>query len=354
MADQPTWTTATLAEHLSASLIGPGDLSICSVKPINQADPNSITFIRSNTYAQAWKGSLASAVIIPPDVTLEEDPSRALLVVPDADIALIKAISILHPPPPPPEPGIHPSAVIDPASAIDPTAHIGPGCIVAAGASIGPKTVLLAQVCIMDNASVGTRCTIHPRVTISRECSIADDCIVHSGSSIGSDGFGYRPDPSGRGLIKVPQVGNVVIESHVEIGANSCIDRATLGSTTISTGTKIDNFVQIAHNCTIGRSCIICGHAGLSGSVTVGDGVVIGARVGVTDNVTIGDGAIIAAGTGIMNNVPAGQTWLGYFGGPARQEAANYAALRKLATKLRSINKAIKQLQQPTSTSPKP
>ncbi len=172
--------------------------------------------------------------------------------------------------------------------------------------------------------------TLHPHVSVLDRCIIGNDCVLHAGVAIGADGFGYRPSPDGRGLLKIPHIGNVVIGDHVEIGANSCVDRAKFGSTTVGNGTKIDNLVQIAHGCRVGRSCIICGQTGMAGSVIVGDGVIIGGGVGVADNVEIGSGARIAALSGVTGNVPAGQTWMGAPAAPAGEWRRTYAAMRRM------------------------
>jgi UDP-3-O-[3-hydroxymyristoyl] glucosamine N-acyltransferase len=156
-------------------------------------------------------------------------------------------------------------------------------------------------------------------------------CIFHNNVSIGADGFGYRPSPDGRGLVKIPQIGNVVIGNGVEIGANSCVDRGKFSSTIIGDGCKIDNLVQIAHNCIMGRACIMAGHSGLAGSVTLGDGVIIGGSASIKDHTTIASGAVVGAGSGVMNDVEAGKTVLGYPATEARDMLKQWVALRKLA-----------------------
>jgi UDP-3-O-[3-hydroxymyristoyl] glucosamine N-acyltransferase len=160
---------------------------------------------------------------------------------------------------------------------------------------------------------------------------IGDKVVIHAGARIGQDGFGYLPGPRGHG--KVPQVGRVIIQNEVEVGANTTIDRGAIRDTVIGEGTKIDNLVQIAHNVEIGRHCVLASHTGVSGSVTVGDFVMMGGRVGIADNVTIGTGAMLAAGSGVMSNVPPGAKWGGSPAGPAREWLKGVAAVRRLANR---------------------
>lgn len=334
-------TTGALAEVLGATLDGPPDLPLERLETLERADSRSLSFIRSNQYAQLWPSSEAAAALVTTGIEVPDHDARrrALLVVEDADLALVRVLDALAGPPPSYEPGVHPSATIDPDATIDPTAHIGPQCVVGRGSSIGPGSALIAQVYIGADVHIGARTVLMPGVRIMDRCRVGDACLFHPGVSIGADGFGYRPDPEGRGLVKIPHIGNAVIGHHVEIGANSCVDRAKFGQTIIGDGTKIDNLVQIAHNCTIGRACILCGHVGLSGSVTLGDGVVLGGGVGIADNLTIGSGARVAADAGVMNNIPPGESWLGAPAGPAREQIANYAAFRKLSDLARDFRK---------------
>jgi UDP-3-O-[3-hydroxymyristoyl] glucosamine N-acyltransferase len=195
---------------------------------------------------------------------------------------------------------------------------------------VGEHAVLHPHVTLGAEVRVGDRTVLHPGVRVQDRCEIGDDCILHPGAVIGADGFGYHPSPDGKGLLKVPHIGTVIVGRHVEIGANACIDRAKFGATTIGEGTKIDNLVQIGHGCRVGRSCILCGHAALAGSVTLGDGVILGGKVGVADGIEIGAGAKVAAGSGITNTVPPGATYMGNPAGPAGEWRRMFAAMRRL------------------------
>ncbi|MCL4154285.1 UNVERIFIED_CONTAM: hypothetical protein GTU68_028011, partial [Idotea baltica] len=181
------------------------------------------------------------------------------------------------------------------------------------------------------NVVLGDNVTLYPNVTVLDDTTIGSHCIFHNNVSIGADGFGYRPSDDGRGLVKIPHIGNVVIGNGVEIGANSCVDRGKFSSTILGDGCKIDNLVQIAHNCVLGRSCIMAGSSGLAGSVTLGDGVMIGGSASIKDHTTIHSGATVGAGSGVMNDVPAGKTVLGYPAVDSREMLKQWVALRKLA-----------------------
>jgi len=332
-------TTGSLAALLKAELRGPADIVLSAAEAIDLAEAGEITFIRSVPFAAKWGASRASAALVTRgiDVPGHDAGKRALLIVPDADAAMIQILTALAPAAPPVHPGIHPSAVIDPAAKIDATASVGPLCVVGSGSVIGAGAVLKNSVSIGAQVRIGSGTVLHPGVAVGDRCTVGASCILHPGVVIGADGFGYAPGSTG--AIKIPHIGNVEVGSHVEIGANSCIDRAKFGSTSIGDGTKIDNLVQIAHNCRIGRSCLICGHCGLSGSVTLGDGVILAGGVGIADNVTIGAGARVGASAGVMGDIPAGETWYGLPAMPGRDAARNYAAFRELANNLRELRR---------------
>lgn len=312
---QPAFTTAAVAKLLGAELVGPGDISLSSFDTLDRADRGGLTFIRDDKFAAGWGKSRASAAIVTRGVSVpEHDPAtRALLVVQNADHALsvllghlASIVAVVSPP------GRHPTAQIDATAQIAPTASIGPLCTIGAGAVIGENTVLVARVHIGAGARIGAAGLLHPGVTILDRCVIGARAIIHAGVVIGADGFGFLPSPDGRGVMKIPHVGNVEIGDDVEIGANSCIDRAKMGSTRIGSGTKLDNMVQIGHGVQIGRHCLIAAQVGIAGSVVVEDGVRMGGQVGIGDALRIGAGAMLAGKAGVMRSVPAGETWFGY------------------------------------------
>jgi UDP-3-O-[3-hydroxymyristoyl] glucosamine N-acyltransferase len=215
---------------------------------------------------------------------------------------------------------VHPSArieddvIVDPGAVIGPDAGIGSGTVIGAGAVIGP------------DVQIGRDCSVGPGASVVHAL-VGDHVIIHAGSRLGQDGFRYHP--TARGHVKVPQIGRVIVQDHVEIGAGTTIDRGGMGDTVIGEGTKIDNLVQIGHNCMIGRHCIVVSQCGISGSVTLGDNVVLGGQVGVTDHVTIGEGAMVAAKSGVISNIPAGERWRGYPAMPGRAYLRVFAEMRR-------------------------
>lgn len=354
-ADSPTSslcaTTGQIAAMVAGEVVGRDDLTLSRIATLDDADEASLAFIRSADYADAWAGSAAGAALVTRTIRVpgHDKATRALILVDDADRALVALLehaaaqaAASY------EPGIHPAAAVDPDASIDPTATIGPGCVIQAGATIGPRAVLVAQVFVGESARVGASTTIHPGVAIASRCVVGQQCLIHPGVVIGSDGFGFLPPspPQRPHPIKVPHLGAVEIGDEVEIGANSCIDRGKLGPTTIGSGTKIDNLVQIAHNCTVGTNCLICGQSALAGSVTLGDGVTLGGSAKISDNTTIGDGATIVAYAGVNHTVPPGEIWMGVPAGPIPEAAANVSAARRLAATTREVRKLRKQVDQ--------
>lgn len=345
----PSWTTGQLAARFGAELIGPVDLALSRLDSLEDAGPDALTFIREARHAPRWGASRAGAALVSRKAWDESDGAfdavqdgerRALLIVPDADLAMIDLLTELAADPMagPTTPGhrsVHPEARIDPTAALGAHVVVGPGSVVGAHAVIHPQTVIGSRV------SIGAGTVLHAGVVVQDRCRIGNSCIVYPGVVIGSDGFGYRPSPDGRGILKVPHIGDVVIGDHVEIGANTTIDRGKFGSTRIGSMTKIDNLVQIAHNCRIGNACIVCGCCALAGSVVLEDGVTLAGGVGIADGKVIGRGAKIGARSGVMDDIPAGESWVGYPARPARQTMRILAALDKLPDLMRRAAKMI-------------
>ncbi len=337
----PRHTTGSIAAAVRAELVGPSDLVIVGIDGIDAAGPGTMTFVRSKRFAMRWPSSKASAVMVTRGVDLPgHDPSkRALLVVENADAATIAVLRLFAPPKPQYAPGIHPTAIVDDTATIGQGVHIGPNCIVGPGCVVGDGTVLIANVHLGADVEIGPIGLLYPGVVVLERCRIGAASILWPNVVIGADGFGYIPAPDRRGVIKVPHIGNVVIEDGVEIGACTCIDRGKFGATRIGAGTKIDNHVQIGHNAQIGRGCIICGVVGIGGSAIIEDGVTLAGHVGVSDSIHVGRGATVAAKSGVVSDVPAGETWFGTPAGPHKDQMRNYAALRKLSDYLRKMKR---------------
>lgn len=339
----PSYTTADLAERVQGELKGRADLGIEGVGALKDASERQITFITDQAHAGLWARSRAAAAVITDglDASGHDPNARALIVVPSASLAIIELLQLFAPPPLLPDAGVHPTAWVHPDASIGQDVRIGPHVSVDRGASIGDRVVLYAGVRIYAEAHVGDDSILHSNTVIRERCHLGQRVITHQNVSIGADGFGFEPAPDGSGLLHVPQIGNVELCDDVEIGAASCIDRAKFGTTVIGAGTKIDNLVQIAHNCRIGSSCVIAALSGLAGSVTVGDGVSIGGAVAVSPHVTIGSGVSVGACSGVMRDISPGQTCLGTPATEAREALRQAAALQRLPGWMREVSRRL-------------
>ncbi len=333
------WTTGELAALLDAELVGRDDLRVTRLDSLDHADAETLAFIRDNKYGATWSRSAAAAAVVSRGVETpgHEPAQRALLIVDDADRALIALLEKITPEHVAPPAGTHPTATIDPTAVIGANVRLGPGAVVGPGSRIGDGTMLHANAVVGAHVTVGRGCNLRAGMVIEDRCVLGDGVTIHPNAVIGADGFGYRPAPGGAGLIKIPHAGAVEVHDGVEIGAGATIDRGKFGNTVIGAGAKIDNLVQIGHNCRIGRCCIICGACGIAGSVTIGDGAVLGGGVGVRDNVSIGAGAQVGARSGVMDDIPAGEIWVGYPARPAKETMRIVAATGRLPKLMKQL-----------------
>ena len=336
----PSFTAEQIAARIGGKLLGPA-ATITGIDSLESATPEQITFIRDPGHAGRWSTSRAGAVLVGPGVEIDAT-GRPVIRVDDADLAVAAVLEMFAPPPVRPTPGVHPAAVVESSAVLGTGVAVGPGCYVGHRVRIGDRTILHANVTVLDESVLGGDCELFPSVVIRERCELGDRVILHPNVVIGADGFGYRPstDPRKPGLVKIPQIGTVRIGNDVEIGAGSCVDRAKFAATVIGDGTKIDNLCQIAHNCIVGRCCVIAGQAGLAGSVTLGDGVVVGGRTGIRDHITIGAGARIAGAAAVVEDVPAGASVAGYPAREARQALREYAAMRWLPDLVKLMRKS--------------
>lgn len=316
---------------IKGEVLGETSNQITGLEQIQKANENQATFIGNRKFAGLWKNSKASLAIVNDNIDIEPGDNRVFIKVKNADLAMAKLLETFKPEAPHFEIDIHPSATIDKSVKLGKGTRIGAGCYIGKNVVIGDNVTLYPNVTIMDDTKIGDSTIIWSGTVIRERSVIGSHCLFHTNVSIGADGFGYRPSDDGQGLVKIPHIGNVVIGNAVEIGANSCVDRGKFSSTIIGDGCKIDNLVQIAHNCVLGRSCIMAGSSGLAGSVTLGDGVVIGGSASIKDHTTIHSGATVGAGSGVMNDVEAGKTVLGYPAVDSREMLKQWVALRKLA-----------------------
>jgi len=317
-------------EVLGGELLGNTTIKISAAEELTKAQPQHISFIGGRKYIKQWEVSKASAAVVDEKLKVEPGENRALIRVKNADLAMAKILEMFDPGIPQFDVEIHPAANVHETATIGKGTKIGAAAYIGKNVILGENVLVYPNVTILDDTKIGDGTIIWPGTVIRERTEIGMYCIFHNNVSIGADGFGYRPAENGQGLVKIPQIGNVIIGNGVEIGANSCVDRGKFSSTIIGDGCKIDNLVQIAHNCVLGRSCIMAGASGLAGSVTLGDGVIIGGSASIKDHVTIHSGATIGAGSGVVGDVPAGKTYLGYPAAEARETLKQWVALRKL------------------------
>jgi len=334
-------TTAGIAEHLGGRLDGPGDVTVTGVEALGRAGREDLTFIGSAAYAKRWADSDAAAAIVSAEVELT-DGRRPLIRVDNADLAMARALELFAPPVPQPESGVHDSAVVHPDARLGRGVAIGPHCVVHAGASLGDGVVLHSGVEVFGETTIGDRTVVWSGCVIRERCSVGADCILHPNVVIGADGFGYRMAEDGSGLVKVPQIGTVVIEDKVELGAGTCIDRGKFSATTVGTGTKIDNLCQIAHNVTIGPHCVVAGMSAMAGSVTVGAGVQVGGMASIAPHITVGDGARLSGRAAVIHDVPPGESWAGVPAKDFKTRAKEEVCIAKLPEWSKAIKKMVR------------
>jgi|WP_315142778.1 UDP-3-O-[3-hydroxymyristoyl] glucosamine N-acyltransferase len=324
-----SYSIQEINEILKGIIVGNTSHNITAPEQLEVAKTTEISFIGNKKYEKFWEASKACAAIVNEDISIEPGENRAFIKVKNADLAMSQVLELFAPPTPLFEVNIHPTAVVDKSAVIGNGTRIGAGTYVGPNVVIGENTTLYPNVTILDECTIGKNTVIWSGAVVRERCHIGNDCILHPNSTVGADGFGFRPCPE-RGLVKIPQIGNVILGNGVEIGANSCVDRGKFSSTVLGDGCKIDNLVQIGHNSKLGRFCIMAGHSGLAGSVTLGNGVIIGGSASIKDHATIGDGATVGAGSGVTCDVPAGKVVLGYPAVDARDALKQWAILKRL------------------------
>lgn len=331
------YTAGDIAAHLDGELVGDPSTPLVGFSSAEGAKPGDLTFAENEYYFSRAEQGAASAILVPTEFN---SSSKVLLRVRNPRVAFAKVLPLFFPPARF-APGIHPTAVVDPTAVIDPSATIGPLVVIGAKVRIGPKSVVENGCSLGDGVELGEDCHLFPRVSLYTHVRLGHRVIIHSGTVVGSDGFGYVFD-AGRHL-KIPQVGSVVIQDDVEIGANVTIDRGALGPTVIGKGTKIDNLVQIGHNVVIGEHSVLVAQVGVAGSTRLGTHVTLGGQVGVAGHLKIGNHVTVAAQSGVMHHIPDGEKWLGSPARPDRQTKRQLIALQQLPELLRRVHELEKQ-----------
>lgn len=315
---------------VGGELYGHTDILITRPEEIEQATEQHITFIGNSKYAKLWSNSKASAAIVNANIDLESSKNKAVIKVKNADLAMAKLLEAFVPKSIVFDHKIDSTATIHASAKIGNNVTIGAGCYIGKDVVISDDAIIYPNVSIFDESKIGQQTVIWSGSVIRERSIIGAQCIIHANVTIGADGFGYRPSEDGRGLVKIIHIGNVIIGNQVEIGAGTCVDRGKFNATFIDDGCKIDNLVQIAHNCKLGKCCIIAGSSGLAGSVTLGNGVIIGGGVSIKDHITLGDGVAVGGKSGVISNFPAGAKVLGYPAADSREKLKEWVAIRKL------------------------
>jgi UDP-3-O-[3-hydroxymyristoyl] glucosamine N-acyltransferase len=339
------FTVGDLADWVQGEVVGDGARVIRAAKPLSDHPrDDEITVVLDEKYLPQLHASDAGAAVVDQSVPLN---GKTLVRVKDPLLAFVTIVQKLHVKPAPAWAGIHPTAVVHPTAQLGPDASVGPHVTIAEGVVIGARCRLQPGACIGHHCRLGDDVALGPNVTVYDHSVLGSRVIVHANAVIGADGFGFRTI-QGRHL-KVPQVGNVEIGDDVEIGACTTIDRATFGTTRIGSGTKIDNLVQIAHNCQIGRHNLFAAQVGIAGSVTTGEYVVMGGQVGIADHCRIGDRTMLGAKSGVHNDIPADQKMLGVPATPVADQLRILMSLEKLPEMRKDIRE-LKKLLKPSQS----
>lgn len=328
-------TIAEVAAIVQGTVNFNSNLIVTGANGLDEAGPEDISFLGNPKYAELLNTTKAGVVLVPQNIPEIQKP---VIKVKNPQLAFAKILSIIESEKSPKIFNqIHSSCVIESSAKIGKDVSIGAFSVIEEGAVIGNNTIIKAHVYVGNNTVIGDNCIIYPNVTIRENILIGSRVIIHSGSVIGSDGFGFVPAETG--IFKIPQIGKVEIDDDVEIGANVTIDRATTGFTKIGSGTKIDNLVQIAHNVKIGKNCMIVSQVGIAGSTKIGNNVVIGGQAGTVGHINIGDGVIVAARGAVTNNVSDKQVVSGYPARPHREALKIEALIHRLPELYEQIKK---------------
>jgi len=340
------FTAATIAGFLNGDIIGNPDTKVNMIAKIEEGKPGSISFLANPKYEHYIYDTKSSIVLVNKNFVPSAAVSATMIKVENAYEAFASLLRLVDQARPRKK-GIHPSAIIEPTAKVGSEVYIGPftyigeNCIVGDGCSVYP------QVYIGDNSKLGNNCTINPGVKIYHDCVIGEGCIIHAGSVIGSDGFGFAPQSENE-FMKIPQLGNVVLEDHVEIGANVTIDRATMGSTFIRKGVKLDNLIQIGHNVEVGENTVMAAQTGISGSTKIGKNCMFGGQVGLAGHLKIANGTKIGAQGGILGDVKVENSVI--IGSPAIElkqylkSSVIFKKLPEMKAKLDSLEKEVESL----------
>ena len=329
-----------MAALTGGELVGTGSVRLTGIAPLERAGPTDLSFLTGGRYLKAFHDSRAGAVLIKKEFKGDPSGPATRIVVGDPRMAMANIVRGLFPDPPRPV-GVDPTARIGAGAVLGEGVFLGPYVVLGAGVKLGARCVVMAGAVLGDKCSAGEDVTIHPGVVLYPRTALGNRVILHAGVKLGSDGFGYVRGPEGHE--KVPHVGRVIVEDDVEIGANTCVDRGSIGDTIIGAGTKIDNLVQVGHNVRIGKRCILMGQAGVAGSCILEDDVVMAGQAGLAGHFRVGAGAKIAAQAGPIGEVPAGMSVSGFPAREHREYMRAMGALFRLAPIIRQLEALVER-----------
>lgn len=339
------FTAELIAGYLGGEIAGDPKAAVSTFAKIEEAKPGALAFLANPKYEHYLYDTQATVVIVNKSFTPSAPVAATMIRVEDAYSCFAKLLE-LYAANKPQKKGISPLASVHETASIGEEAYIGEYAVIGENVRTGKNCKIYPQVYIGDRVTLGDGVTLYPGVKIYEECRIGDNVTIHAGSVIGADGFGFAPDEKGE-FHKIPQIGNVLIENDVEIGANTCIDRATMGSTVIHRGVKLDNLIQIGHNVAIGANTVAASQVGIAGSTKVGSGCMMGGQVGIAGHLTIGNGVKLASKSGISNSIPDGETYMGSPSMPGIKYHRSYAVFRNLpdlSSKVRRLEKELERL----------
>lgn len=337
-----SFSAAQIAQILGGQVLGNAEAVVTDFAKIEEAQAGQLSFLSNPKYEPFLYTTKASIVLVNEDFVPKEAYTATLIRVQDAYVALSQLMSQVEAQLTVRPKGIHPRSVVDEQVCTDDVAYIGAGAVIEEGVTLGVGCYIYPNVYIGRGSKIGANTIIYPNVTIYDRTEIGDRCIIHAGAVVGADGFGFAPQLDG--YHKIPQLGNVVIEDDVEVGANTCIDRAVMGSTRISRGAKLDNLIQIGHNCEVGRHTVMAAHGAMAGSSKIGAWCRTGGQVGIAGHLKVGDHVQIGGQTGVIGNIAEGRTLLGSPAMDASSAMRVYAIMNKLPELYRTISRLEKEL----------
>ena len=337
------FTAEQIANVIGGRVEGNKDAKVHTFAKIEEGTEGAISFLSNPKYTHYLYDTKSSIVIVNEDVELEKAVDATLIRVPNAYESIAKLLQIYEASKPK-KTGVAPQAYIAPSAKLGNNCYVGPFAYVGEGAEIGDGCQIYPHAVVGDNVKVGSNCIFYPNTTIYQGCKIGNNVTIHAGSVIGADGFGFAPGADG--YDKIPQIGIVVIEDNVEIGANTCVDRSTMGATVIHKGVKLDNLVQVAHNVEIGENTVMSAQVGIAGSTKVGSWCMFGGQVGLAGHITIGDKTFLGAQSGVPGNLKGGEELIGTPPMNPRQYFKSQAIFRRLPDMYKDLNDAKKKIEE--------